>query len=151
MLPPDFVCGELTLVLGVRLHEVGTGANVGRVLALGDELEVQGIAAGLDAIGRRVLSAINAALGSASLAISADGAIPSVALVAVGSARELVSPAPVGVNGDGTVDSAAAAASSALGPGQGGVGLGGEGADLLRSSRRHKGGEGGELSGEHCA
>ena len=39
------------LVLGVALHEVGTRTNVGRVRALGDELEGQRIAAGSDTVG----------------------------------------------------------------------------------------------------
>jgi hypothetical protein len=39
------------LVLGVGLHEVGTRTNVCSAVALGDELDAQGIAAGGDTVG----------------------------------------------------------------------------------------------------
>jgi hypothetical protein len=39
------------LVLGVGLHEVGTGSDVAGVLALGDKLQGQGIAGGSDTVG----------------------------------------------------------------------------------------------------
>jgi hypothetical protein len=45
------------LVLGVCLHEVGTGSDVARVLALGDELECQGIAASGDTVSTLAVSA----------------------------------------------------------------------------------------------
>lgn len=136
-----------TLVGIVAVHEVSTGTNVGRVLALGDELKAERVAAGLNTIGRRVLSAINAALGSAVGVGAADGGIPLVAVVAVGAAGESVSPAPVGINGDGAGD-VGASGRSALGPVKGRVGLGSERANSLGVGRGHEGREGSEL-GEH--
>lgn len=136
-----------TLVGVVAVHKVSTGTNVGRVLALGDELEGERVAAGLNTIGTSVLGAINAALGSAVGVGAADGGIPLVAVVAVGAAGKSVSPAPVGVDGDGT-GNVGASGSSALGPVERGVSLSGQGADSLSVGRGHKGREGSEL-GEH--
>ena len=140
---------KLTLVLGGGLHEVGTRTNVGRVGALGDELEVQGVAAGGDTVGAAVVGAVNAALRGASGARSAERGVPLVSRVAVGRAAHGVSPAPVGVKGDGTGHVGAGATSSALLPGEGRVRLGGEGAHLLGSGAGHEGSEGSEL-GIHC-
>lgn len=39
------------LVLAVGLHKVGTGADIGSIFALGNELQGQGIAAGRDTVG----------------------------------------------------------------------------------------------------
>jgi hypothetical protein len=47
------------LVLGVGLHKVGTGSNVAGVLALGDKLEGQGIAASGDTVGTWTVSAVS--------------------------------------------------------------------------------------------
>ena len=48
----EFLADEIEhLVLGVGLHEVGTGADVGGERALGDKLQVQRIAAGRDTVG----------------------------------------------------------------------------------------------------
>lgn len=134
-----------TLVLGVRLHEVHAGSNVLGVGSLGDELEVQGVAAGGRAIGARVVGTVNTALSSASGVCAAVGRVPLVAIVAVGRTAKLVEPSPVGVNRHGASDGAAAATGRALGPRQSRVGLSGEGACLLGRGSGHKGGEGSEL------
>jgi hypothetical protein len=105
-----------TLVLSVGLHQVETRTNVGRVLALGDELEVQLAAAGGYTVGAGVVGAVDTASGGASIVGAADGSVPSVTGVAVGGARDLVSPTPVGIDCDGTVDSGARATGTALGP-----------------------------------
>ncbi len=140
---------KLTLVLGLGLHEVGTRADVGRVGALGDELEVQGIAAGGDAIGAGVIGAVDAALGGAAGGVVAVRGVPLVAVIAVGAAAQLVKPAPVGVDGDLALDVGARAASArALGPSERGVGLSGEGAHGLGRGGGHEAGEGSEL-GNH--
>jgi hypothetical protein len=48
----EFLADEVEhLVLGVALHEVGTRTDVGSAVALGDELDAQGIAAGGDTVG----------------------------------------------------------------------------------------------------
>jgi len=146
----ELVAEELEhLVLGVVLHQVDTRADIGAVLVLGDELEVQGVTAGGDTIGRRVVSAVDAAGLGAALAIRADGGIPLVAGVAVGRAGNSVSPAPVGIDGDGAVHGRAVAARGAALPSESGVGLSGEGASLLGGGASHEGGESGELLVHH--
>lgn len=87
------------LVLGIALHEIDTATNVLAVGVGGDELEVQLAAAGGDAVGARVVGAVDAALGGAvgALAGSTVGVVPGVARVAVGRALDCVSPSPVGV------------------------------------------------------
>lgn len=144
------VKGELVAQQGehlvglVVLHEVHAAANVGAVLALGDELEAEGVAAGDGAVGGGVLGTVEAALLGAGGAVSADGLVPGVAVVAVGVAGELVSPSPVGVDGDGALDFGAGAG-RALGPGQRGVSLGSQSAGLLGSDggdERRGGGDG---------
>ncbi len=48
----EFLVDEIEhLVLGVRLHEVGTGSHVGGELALGNESEGKGIVGGGDTVG----------------------------------------------------------------------------------------------------
>jgi hypothetical protein len=81
------------------LHEVGAATNVGAVLMLGDELEAQLVAAGLDSVRLPVVGTVDAANLGASSAIRADGRVPFIAGVAVG-ARFIVRPSPVGVNDD---------------------------------------------------
>lgn len=120
------------LVRVLVLHEVETAANVLAVGALSDKLQAQLVAARGDAVGARVVGAVDAALLSASLAIRADGGIPLVARVAVGAALHRVRPSPVGVDDNGARDGAAAAR-GALGPVQSRVSLLSRGADLLSS------------------
>lgn len=110
-------------------------------------MKAKRVAAGLNTIGRRVLSTINAALGRAIGVGAADGGIPLVAAVAVGATGSNVSPAPVGINSDGSGD-VGAPGGSALGPVEGGMGLGSERANSLGVGGGHKGREGSEL-GEH--
>jgi hypothetical protein len=53
----EFLANEVEhLVLGVRLHQVGTGSNVGRAGTLGDELEGQSTATGADTVGTCAVS-----------------------------------------------------------------------------------------------
>lgn len=137
------------LVLGLGLHEVDTRTDVGAVLVLGDELEVEAVAAGLDTVGGAVVSAVNAALGSAGEAAGADGSVPLVAIVAVLGAGDGVGPSPVGVNGDGTGDVGARATGGALLPAEAGLGLGGQGASLLGADGAQDHGESGKLLEEH--
>lgn len=63
------------------LHEVQTGADVLAVLVLLDELQGQGVAAGGDAVGARVVGSLEGAVGAVGLA----GAVarPLVAVIAV--------------------------------------------------------------------
>lgn len=53
---------------------------------LGNELEAEFIAAGLDAVGALVVAAVDAALLGAGLAVGADALVPRVPVVAVGGA-----------------------------------------------------------------
>lgn len=85
------------LIFGVGLHEIGARADVARVLALGDEFEGQGIAAGGDPVGARVVSTINGAVLGASHAIRAGSGVPRVAIEAVGVSAGNMGPTPVGV------------------------------------------------------
>jgi len=133
------------LVLGVVLHEVDTRTDVGTILVLGDEFEVEAVAAGRDTVGGSVVGTLKTALRSASGAGRADGTVPRVAVVAVGGAGDGVSPSPVGVDDDGAGNVGAAAASGALLPGEAGVGLGSLGADLLGGDRTKDHGKSAEL------
>jgi hypothetical protein len=118
------------------------------ILALGDESQSEGIAAGRGTIGRLVVGAIESAVAGASLGVLADGGVPGVAGVAVGVATLVVDPAPVGVDGDLAVLVRAGAGARALGPSHLGMGLGGLGADLLGGGHAQEGREGCKL-GEH--
>jgi hypothetical protein len=90
--------GELEhLILGIRLHQVETGSNVCGVLALGNELEGEGVSAGLDTISARVVGTVKSALGCASCVVGASGGIPFVPIIAVSSTAGLVKPSPVGI------------------------------------------------------
>lgn len=90
------------LVLGVAVHEVESGADVGAVVVLGDELEREGIAADGGAIGSAIVGTLEQTLGRA-VGTAAASAGPLVAVVAVLAAR-VVKPAPVGVDDDLSVD-----------------------------------------------
>ena len=145
--------GEHTLVLVRAIHQVGAGANVGRVLALGDELEVQLVPARGDAIGSAILGTLDAAAGGAGGSGVADGGVPLVAAVAVCGSGDLVCPAPVRVDGDRGRHRRAVTSRCAPGPLQRGVALSRETAHLLGRGRCHKGSKGGELGihGEELA
>ena len=135
----------LTLVGVLAVHEIGTRADVLAVGALGDELEAELVAAGVDAVGAGVVGALNAALLGAGGLGGADGLVPLVAVVAVGAALNGVEPAPVGIDGDVGVDVGAGASSTASLPRHARVVLGGERACPLGSGRGHKACQDGEL------
>jgi hypothetical protein len=120
----EFVAEESEHLVGIIvLHEVDTAADVLAILVLLDELEAELVTAGLDAICRLILGAVNAALLSAGGTVGADGGIPFVTGVTVGSLLG-VSPSPVGVDDNRSVDCAAATV-CALGPAKSRVLLGG--------------------------
>jgi hypothetical protein len=118
------------LVGGVAGKEVHARTDVGAGL----EFEGQGVTRGSDTIGTRVVGTIQGTVGSTSLTVGAEGAIPSVTGVAVGIAGGRVQPTPVGVEHD-RASLRSATRRSALGPAKGGVGLGLLGTDLLSGSK----------------
>lgn len=122
------------LVLGVRGHEEHAATDVG-VGALGDEAERQGITRGGDTVGGLVVGAVNAAVGGTGLIIRAEAGVPGVAGVAIVVARDIVGPAPVGINGY-IVGGVGTSGGSTGSPRDGGLGLGGGSAGLLRAASR---------------
>lgn len=123
------------LIGGIGVHEVDAGADV-LLTAIGHELEGDGVARGGDTVGAGVAGALKSAVGSTSGGVvrRAERGIPGVTGVAVGRAGSRMKPAPVGVDGDRPVLVSAATSDSALLPGDGGVNLWRQGADLLGSS-----------------
>jgi hypothetical protein len=71
------------LVRSVILHQVGTGANVRRVGALGDELQLQRVAGGSDAVSARVVCTIYSTVGCTCLVVRAGSGVPLVTSVTV--------------------------------------------------------------------
>lgn len=94
--------------------------------------------------GRVALRTLQSAIGSTRLGVLADGAVPLVTGVAVGVTALVVDPAPVGVDGDFSIDSRAGARSSALLPSHLGMRLGLLLTHLLSSHKGQEGGEGGK-------
>lgn len=139
------------MIFRFALHEVNTATNVLSIGVRSHELEVKLVAAGGDAVGARVVRAVNTALCRTGRALpaSAEGVVPRVARVAVCRALDGVRPSPVRVEDDGAGDVGAGAASGALLPCEGRVGLGLGGADLLGAGGGREGKEGGEF-GLHC-
>lgn len=77
-----FVANQVELVvLGGGVHEVETTANV-LARALRNELQREGVSAGLNTVGARVISSIQDTVGGASLVIGAERSVPSVSSVA---------------------------------------------------------------------
>jgi hypothetical protein len=74
------------LVLCGAVEQVRTRADVGAVLVLGDEVELQGVAAGADTVGARVVGTLEGALGGA-VGVGRASAGPVVSVVAVGARR----------------------------------------------------------------
>ena len=137
---------HLELVRSV--HEIESGANVGAVLVLGEELEGEGVTAGGGTIGRAIVGALDGTLLGTLGASLADGLNPLISIVAVVITVGRVEPAPVGVNDDLGVDGRAAAGSGTLLPRHLGVSLGLLLADLLGGNQRGEESKGrGEL---HC-
>jgi hypothetical protein len=118
------------LVLGFAGQKVETGADV-LLLGLGDELEGQGVSAGGDTVSSGVVGTIEGTVGSTSGVVGAEGVVPGVSGVAVSAAVDGMDVTPVSINDDAALLSRAGATGAALGPGEGGVGLSREGADLL--------------------
>ncbi|KAJ8109446.1 hypothetical protein OPT61_g7451 [Boeremia exigua] len=145
------------LILGIRLHEVGTRSYISRVLALGNELQGQGIVGGGNTVGTlnrqwrlaffsgskltRVVGTINGTVLGAAITIRAERRIPSVASEAVGGATNVVRPTPVGVehNRRGLLATAVAAGTSAGLPVNLGVVLRLISADLLGADGAQEG------------
>jgi len=126
------VDGLEVLVLGVGLHEVDTRADI-LVGARGDELEGEGVAAGGNAVGAGVVSTVQSAVGGAGgrVGCGTENGVELVSGVAIGRASGGMEPAPIGIEDNlaGLVD--ASTGDGALLPGEGGVSLSGQGADLL--------------------
>lgn len=132
------------LVLVGAVHEVETGADVGAVLVLGQELESQGVTAGGGTVGRAVVGTLDLAVGRAALGVGAGGGVPLIAVVAVDVVALDVEPTPVGVDGHLGVDVSAAGGGTLL-PGELGVSLGLLSADSLALGHCDEGSEGGKL------
>ena len=148
------------LVGGVVLHHVQTRANV-LLLAGGDEVEAEGVAAGSHTISGLVAGTLEGAVGCARRIVRADGLVPGVAGVAVGVVADFVHPTPVGIDDHLAVVGGAAAASSAALPGHGRMHFRLGSTDLLSLTRAQKGGqdecglvhavgEGGGKHGDDC-
>lgn len=85
-------------VLCVARHEVDARSDVGAVVVLGDELQLEGAVCGRgDAVGLGIVGSVNSAFLGAGLAVGAGGCVPLVAVVAVCVACCYVGPAPVGL------------------------------------------------------
>lgn len=128
------------LVGRVVLHHVQTRANV-LLLAGGDEVEAEGIAAGGHTIGGFVVGTLKGAVGCAGRIVRADSRVPGVAGVAVGVVADFVHPTPVRVDDHLAVVGGAAAASRAALPGHGRMHFRLGSTDLLSLARAQKGGQ----------
>lgn len=105
------------LVLAGTVHQVETGANVGAVLVLREELESERVTARGGAVCLGVLGSLEGALAGAIGSRAARGS-PLVAIVAVGCSRGGVKPAPVMIDGHLAVHRGTAAAARTFLPGQ---------------------------------
>lgn len=75
------------LVCGVRGHQVSARADVGRVRSLGDELQLQRVAAGCNPVCAGVIGTVNGAVGSTRLVIGARRSVPRVTGITVGGSE----------------------------------------------------------------
>lgn len=139
------VVGLEHLVAGVGgVHEVDTRTNV-LAGALSDKLVCEGITAGGDAVGAAVVGTIDSAASCTSHGVGTERGIPRASGVAIGKAGGGVQPAPVGIEHDGGLLGRAATRST-LSPGEFGMGLGRQRANLLgrgsgeEESEREEGG-----------
>ena len=83
-------------VLVIAGHEVDARPDVGTVVILGHELQLQGsVRRSRDAVCLFIVGTIESAVGGAGLAVGARRLVPLVAVVAVGVAICYVGPAPV--------------------------------------------------------
>lgn len=79
------VAGKLEhLVCGIRRHQVSSRTDVGGVRTLRDELQLERVATGGDAVGAGVICSIDRAVRCARFVVLACGGVPLVASVAVG-------------------------------------------------------------------
>lgn len=134
--------GELLIGSTGGGNEVDTSTDVGS-RGTGDELEGDGIARDVDTVGTSVVSTLKSAVGSAGIWVWAEGGVPGGASVTVGVlvSTGIVSPTPVGVEGDlGLLGNATTGASASLGW-EGGVGLWSDGTGLLGSGVGDEAGE----------
>lgn len=88
--------GLVGVVIG---HEVNSAADVGSS-ALGDELESQSVAGSGDTVSLGVFGTLKSAVAGAGGWVWAKSTVPGVASVAVGVARLVVKPSPVGIEND---------------------------------------------------
>ena len=84
-------------VLGIRLHEVNTGADILSELVFGDEAERERVAGGGDTVGGGIVDTFDLAVLCAGGVVRAELLVPFVAGVAVSVATLAVRPAPVRV------------------------------------------------------
>lgn len=122
------------LVVRVVLHKVDTRTDV-FLCALGDEFESEGVAAGGDTVGTRVVSTVKGTVSSTSLAIGAKASVPFIAGIAVSVTAGGMEPTPVGIESNLSGGySRAAARLGALLPGKRRVGFSGGSTSLLTKS-----------------
>ena len=132
------------LVSGIRLvHEVDSGSDIAASL----ELQTQGAAGCLDAVGTRVVGAIERAVLRTGDSIGAKGLVPGVAGVAVGRSRGRMEPTPVSVKDDALSLGCASTTGTAGRDGERGVLLRSKCTGLLSLYDRTQS-EGGEGEGE---
>lgn len=123
---------HLVLAIGA-VHEIDTRPNVGRELALRDELVLERGSPGGDTIGARIVRAFKSAVLCARLGVGAVLVNPVVSIVAVRITIDVVEPAPVGIEHNGASNVAAGALRGTPLPGELRVGLLLQGANLLAS------------------
>lgn len=105
------------LVLAGTVHQVETGANVGTIIVLREELETQRITARGGAICLGVLGSLKGALVGTIGRRGARGS-PLVAIIAVGGPRSGMKPTPVSIDGHLAVNRGTAPAARTFLPGQ---------------------------------
>jgi len=89
------------LVVVVVLHEVDTGADIGRVRSVSNEFEREGASRGCDTICTSIVRTIERTLLGAGRRVGAVLSVPSVTSVTIGRAIGGMCPTPVGVQNDG--------------------------------------------------
>lgn len=124
------------LVVGIIGHEEHAGSNVS-VCAIGDKVESQGIAAGGSSISSGVVSTVELAVLRASSVVGAEGWVPGIASIAVGTSRR-VQPTPVRIEDDLASNGCARARGSASLPCERRVDFSSQSTDSLTGGNRQQ-------------
>lgn len=151
------------LVLGLEhlvsdiggVHQIDTGADV-LAGALGDELMSERVAAGGDTVGAAVVGAIDGTVLGTESGGRTELGVPGTSGVAVVETGGGVQPAPIGIKNDRGLLVGTATGGGALCPGELGMNLRSQGANLLgrngeEEGERDEGGGGGHCGGDRTA